>query len=222
MLNWWLGNELVVGSFVFKRVCLLHQIVVFIALNCALLSQKVNAHEDNLSFKVLGLEWGIYLSTVISNKRLVSSCPVLLVGKTLLKFIYSEMGTKFCEIFPLILTTVHTVKSKWKISQNFVAFSECMNFNFGFKVKHYFIFISVLNFFCNLVNRSLHFFCNILLGFYFNSRFYYPHLGVTFKSHHYLCIFSEKWLMQKILLHFIGVTSHKVHITSNFLMTWQM
>ena len=109
----------------FKRVCLLHQIVVIIALNCALLSQKVNAHEDNLSFKVLGVR---YLSTVISNKRLVSSCPVLLVGKTLLKFIYSEMATKFCEIFPLILTTVHTFKSKGKISQNFVAFSECMNF----------------------------------------------------------------------------------------------
>ena len=119
-------SYLVVGPFVFKRVCLLHQIVVIIALNCALLSQKVNAHEDNLSFKVL--EWGIYVSTVISNKRLVSSCPVLLVGKTLLKFIYSEMATKFCEIFPLILTTVHTFKSKGKISQNFVAFSECMNF----------------------------------------------------------------------------------------------
>ena len=49
----------------------------------------------------------------------------------LVKFIYSEMATKFCEIFPLILTAVHTVKSKGKISQNFVAFSEYMNFNFG-------------------------------------------------------------------------------------------
>ena len=43
----------------------------------------------------------------------------------LLKFIYSEKATK---IFPLLLTTVHTVKSKGKISQNFVAFSEFMNF----------------------------------------------------------------------------------------------
>ena len=36
------------------------------------------------------------------------------------KFIYSEKAkgekaTKFCEIFPLLLTTVHTVKSKGKI-----------------------------------------------------------------------------------------------------------
>ena len=32
----------------------------------------------------------------------------------LLKFIYSEKAAKFCEIFPLLLTTVHTVKSKGK------------------------------------------------------------------------------------------------------------
>ena len=45
-----------------------------------------------------------------------------------LKFIYSEKATKLCEIFTLLLTAVHTVKSKVKISQNFVAFSEYMNF----------------------------------------------------------------------------------------------
>ena len=46
----------------------------------------------------------------------------------ILKFIYSEKATRFCEIFPLLLTTVHEDKSKGKISQNFVAFSEYMNF----------------------------------------------------------------------------------------------
>ena len=50
----------------------------------------------------------------------------------LLKFIYSEKATKFCKIFTLLLTTVHTVKSKVKILQNFVAFSEYMNFSFNF------------------------------------------------------------------------------------------
>ena len=45
-----------------------------------------------------------------------------------LKFIYSEKATKFCDIFPLRLTTVHTVKSKGNISQKIVAFSEYMNF----------------------------------------------------------------------------------------------
>ena len=47
----------------------------------------------------------------------------------MLKFIYSEKATKFCEIFTLLLTTVHTVKSKVKILQNFVVFSKYMNFN---------------------------------------------------------------------------------------------
>ena len=43
---------------------------------------------------------------------------------------YSEKATKFCEIFTLLLTAVHTVKCKVKISQNFVAFAEYMNFIF--------------------------------------------------------------------------------------------
>jgi hypothetical protein len=44
------------------------------------------------------------------------------------KFIYSEKAWKCCEIFTLHLPKVHTVKSKVKISQTFVAFSEYMNF----------------------------------------------------------------------------------------------
>ena len=46
-----------------------------------------------------------------------------------LKFIYPEKAPKFCEIFTTLLTYVVPVKSKVKISQNFVAFSEYMNFN---------------------------------------------------------------------------------------------
>ena len=45
-----------------------------------------------------------------------------------LKFTYSEKATQFCEIFLLLLTVCTVVKSKGKISQNFVAFSEYMNF----------------------------------------------------------------------------------------------
>ena len=47
---------------------------------------------------------------------------------TILKFVYSEKATKFCEISTLLLSTVHTGKSKVEISQNFVAFSEYTNF----------------------------------------------------------------------------------------------
>ena len=44
------------------------------------------------------------------------------------KFIYSEKATKFCEISTLLLSYVVPVKRKVEISQNFVAFSEYMNF----------------------------------------------------------------------------------------------
>ena len=47
-----------------------------------------------------------------------------------LKFAYSEKATKFCEIFSLLLSYLVPVKSKVKISQNFVAFSEYMNFKY--------------------------------------------------------------------------------------------
>ena len=50
------------------------------------------------------------------------------VNIELLKFIYSEKATNFFEIFALLLSYVVPVKSKVKISQNFVAFSEYMNF----------------------------------------------------------------------------------------------
>ena len=46
----------------------------------------------------------------------------------LLKFTYSEKATKFCKIFTLLLSYVVPVKSKVKISQIFVAFSEYINF----------------------------------------------------------------------------------------------
>ena len=50
----------------------------------------------------------------------------MLVDK--IKFVYSEKATKFCEISTLLLSAVHTDKSKVEISQNFVTFSEYMNF----------------------------------------------------------------------------------------------
>ena len=53
-----------------------------------------------------------------------SRCDLVII----IKFIYSEKATKFCEISTLNLTALHTVKSKVEISQNFVGFSEYMNF----------------------------------------------------------------------------------------------
>ena len=45
-----------------------------------------------------------------------------------LKFIYYEKATNFCEISTVDLSYVVMVKSTVEISQNFGAFSECMNF----------------------------------------------------------------------------------------------
>ena len=45
-----------------------------------------------------------------------------------LKLIYSEKGTKFCEISTVDLSYIVTVKSTMEVFQNFVAFSEYMNF----------------------------------------------------------------------------------------------
>ena len=47
----------------------------------------------------------------------------------IVKFIYYEKATKFCEISILLLSYVMPVRSKVEISQNFVAFSEYTNFN---------------------------------------------------------------------------------------------
>ena len=59
-------------------------------------------------------------------------CPRMEVADTfahvtILKFIYSEKVTKFCEIFNLLLNDTTQEKCKVKILQNFVAFSEYMN-----------------------------------------------------------------------------------------------
>ena len=48
----------------------------------------------------------------------------------MLKFIYSEKATKFCEISTVDLSYVVPVKFTVEISQNFVAFSEYMNFEY--------------------------------------------------------------------------------------------
>ena len=53
----------------------------------------------------------------------------------MLKFIYSEKATNFCEISTVDLSYVVMVKSTVEISQNFVAFSEYMNFTLKSRAK---------------------------------------------------------------------------------------
>ena len=56
-----------------------------------------------------------------------------------LKFIYSEKATKFWKIFTLLLSVCTVYKSKVKISHNFVAFSEYMNFTWGILSLHLYV-----------------------------------------------------------------------------------
>ena len=58
-----------------------------------------------------------------------SNFQINVILRLLLKFMYSKEATKFCEISTLLLSYVVPVKSKVDFSQNFVAFSEYINFN---------------------------------------------------------------------------------------------
>ena len=58
----------------------------------------------------------------------VTSLTAHSVNTNTLKLIYSEKSTNFCEISTVDLSYLVTVKSTVEISQNFVAFSEYMNF----------------------------------------------------------------------------------------------
>ena len=73
-----------------------------------------------------------FTSTTIREVWVAFWSTLVILGQLWLKFIYSEKATKFCEIFILLLSYVVPVKSKVKISQNFVAFSEYMNCNTKF------------------------------------------------------------------------------------------
>ena len=70
----------------------------------------------------------LYALTYLSEKNLKSKHAPAQQAIETLKFVYSKKATKFCEISTLLLSTVHTDKIKVEISQNFVAFSEYLNF----------------------------------------------------------------------------------------------
>ena len=84
------------------------------------------------SFQPLSRKWDYAQLLLIDNSYYLESgilFDISLKDRTAMvdlwqvKFIYSEKTTKFCEIFPLLLTVCTVVKSKGKISQNFAAFS---------------------------------------------------------------------------------------------------
>ena len=72
--------------------------------------------------------WGSFKNYVDQILPLVDHLPTYPVDIGEIKFIYFEKATKFCEISILLLSYLVPVKTKVEISQNFVAFSEYINF----------------------------------------------------------------------------------------------
>ena len=104
-----------------------------VALLCYLLSLLAKRNSQSSTMLELIKDQSVWIFTFLtrvkSKKRRNNINPfVVCFFCKKLKFIYSEKATKVCEIFPLLLTVCTVVKSKGKISQNFVAFSEYMNF----------------------------------------------------------------------------------------------
>ena len=81
-----------------------------------------------LFLKVLGCLQGTFVLLKLSAAL---EAVAIKAKATVLKFMYSEKATKFCEISTLDLSYEVPVKSTVEISQNFVAFSEYMNFTMG-------------------------------------------------------------------------------------------
>ena len=82
-----------------------------------------------LLFDFEALIRGPQSNTIQVRRFPVGMLEISTIKLSLIKFIYSEMAIKFCEIFTLLLSYIVPVRSKEKILQNFVAFSEYMNFN---------------------------------------------------------------------------------------------
>ena len=87
--------------------------------------QLQTAIEESGAFVVFKI-----LPSNIDQQEEENSKPKAGKAAKVLKFIYSEKATKFCEISlsTLFLTDTTQDKSKVEILQNFVAFSEYMNF----------------------------------------------------------------------------------------------
>ena len=83
-----------------------------------------------------------------------------------IKFIYSEKATQFCEISTVDLSYRVLVKSTVEISQNFVAFSEHMNF------KIFLIFSQFIYFTGNSEFRYVNAFKIYVIYFYYNPMSY--------------------------------------------------
>ena len=75
----------------------------------------------------------------------------LLANEQSLKFIYSEKATNVWDISTVDLSYVVTIKSSVEVLQNFVAFSEIMNFTkLSSELVHKYVLLQYLEVFSNI------------------------------------------------------------------------
>ena len=115
------------------RTCPLKQRIrykkVWIVLNNHLMNyQQLNSQSSVIFFEFVDFSPKILLFITQTKEGCNRGYGLQPSLTHVLKFIYSKKATKFCKIFTLLLSYVVPVKSKVKISQNFVAFSEYMIF----------------------------------------------------------------------------------------------
>ena len=85
------------------------------------------------------------MSKTISVHGMFSPCSAKIRASDKDLPVYSEKASKIFEIFTLLLSTVHTDKSKVKILQNFMGFSEYMNFTYVCSLLSNLLFIRKQN-----------------------------------------------------------------------------
>ena len=96
------------------------------------IQKQMSSNELSSFYYHFSLVWSVFHCTVVNFTKYILPSEF---ENILLKFIYSEKATKFCEIITLLLSHVVPVKSKVKIWQNFVAFSEYINFKKQMRIR---------------------------------------------------------------------------------------
>ena len=134
----------------------------------------------------------------------------LQLERKLLKFIYSEKATKLCKIFTLHLSYAVPVKSKVKILQNFVAFSEYMNFRTTCPCQIFEgMFWSISNHFCSYFWDDLSLLIFRCFWYFTFDSFQFFSISIQAQAPHKFC-FAKSY--------FVGTQNilRKVHTFTSF------
>ena len=102
---------------------------------------------------------GLITKTVINSWSLHTVLETFFHLLWLLKFVYSEKATLFCEISTLLLSGSTVDKIKVDILQNCVASSEYTTLTISISIVIYFVFFEICSPF--FMHQSMHVFCDL-------------------------------------------------------------